>query len=414
MEAERLYTKQPSRTIQQKRGGQGALEMVDNRPAGILQAMSELPLQCGGGEQANEENYYKNILMYFLSGISREKENQLKPLNVGEIEIETITRKDGKKVPCVRLYRVNYAPSSLIPFDTEEVIGDAISTTGYNEVQQDKMGRIIISSGRKDAKTADTTVYMSVGRPYRALKWLYKYDAQGKGAANPVVRSFLVPLNTMCQILSNTLIQGETSITCKDDYSENSDFAAAPNQFGFRPKYLKLLRDNAIPGSLISYFLYPKAFNSFQDGKIKPISELIIKAGLEYDSRISMEVLIQTWLEGSKFARGNSDGILADLMTGPCMTMNLLMNYLEHDEMLKLLLNDPQIRKDISTFSLFIDYIYPEFSPLSSMDIHNIGHEQIIEILKYDIMKALVKVICSLVSLAKCNSLIYEDFIGTK
>ena len=45
MEAERLYTKQPSRTIQQKRGGEGTLEMVDNRPAGILQAMSEHPIQ---------------------------------------------------------------------------------------------------------------------------------------------------------------------------------------------------------------------------------------------------------------------------------------------------------------------------------------------------------------------------------
>ena len=33
METERLYTKQPSRTIQQKHGGEGALEMVDNRPA---------------------------------------------------------------------------------------------------------------------------------------------------------------------------------------------------------------------------------------------------------------------------------------------------------------------------------------------------------------------------------------------
>lgn len=42
---ERLYIKQPSRTIQQKRGGEGALEMVDNRPAGILQAMSEHPIQ---------------------------------------------------------------------------------------------------------------------------------------------------------------------------------------------------------------------------------------------------------------------------------------------------------------------------------------------------------------------------------
>ena len=45
MEAERLYAKQPSRTIQQKRGGEGALEMVDNRPAGILQTMSEHPIQ---------------------------------------------------------------------------------------------------------------------------------------------------------------------------------------------------------------------------------------------------------------------------------------------------------------------------------------------------------------------------------
>lgn len=44
MEAERLYTRQPSRTIQQKRGGEGALEMIDNRPAGILQTMSERPL----------------------------------------------------------------------------------------------------------------------------------------------------------------------------------------------------------------------------------------------------------------------------------------------------------------------------------------------------------------------------------
>ena len=35
MEAERLYTKQPSHTIQQKRGGEGALEMVDNRPAAV-------------------------------------------------------------------------------------------------------------------------------------------------------------------------------------------------------------------------------------------------------------------------------------------------------------------------------------------------------------------------------------------
>ena len=45
MEAEILYTKQLSRTIQQKRGGEGASEMVDNRPTRIPQAMSERPIQ---------------------------------------------------------------------------------------------------------------------------------------------------------------------------------------------------------------------------------------------------------------------------------------------------------------------------------------------------------------------------------
>ena len=51
MEAERLYTKQLSRTIQQKRGGEGASEMVDNRPTGILQAMSERPIQRGEDDE---------------------------------------------------------------------------------------------------------------------------------------------------------------------------------------------------------------------------------------------------------------------------------------------------------------------------------------------------------------------------
>ena len=43
MEAERLYTKQPSRTIQQKRGGEGALEMVDNR----YFPLQFIPIQLG-------------------------------------------------------------------------------------------------------------------------------------------------------------------------------------------------------------------------------------------------------------------------------------------------------------------------------------------------------------------------------
>ena len=41
MEAEKTYQNKVARTIQQRRNGEGALEMVDNRPAGILQAVAE-------------------------------------------------------------------------------------------------------------------------------------------------------------------------------------------------------------------------------------------------------------------------------------------------------------------------------------------------------------------------------------
>lgn len=42
MEAEKTYQNKVPRTIQQKRGGEGALEFADNRPGGILQAKAEL------------------------------------------------------------------------------------------------------------------------------------------------------------------------------------------------------------------------------------------------------------------------------------------------------------------------------------------------------------------------------------
>lgn len=44
MEAEKTYQNKVPRTIQQKRGGEGALEFVDNRQGGILQAAAE-PVQ---------------------------------------------------------------------------------------------------------------------------------------------------------------------------------------------------------------------------------------------------------------------------------------------------------------------------------------------------------------------------------
>ena len=70
MEAERLYTKQPSRTIQQKRGGEGALEMVDNRPAGTLQAMSERPIKrVEDDEDTMQEKFEAPVQKKNLTGM---------------------------------------------------------------------------------------------------------------------------------------------------------------------------------------------------------------------------------------------------------------------------------------------------------------------------------------------------------
>lgn len=60
MEAERLYTRQPSRTIQQKRGGEGALEMVDNRPAEIKSCIQCEALSADG--LLNGEVNYKTTI----------------------------------------------------------------------------------------------------------------------------------------------------------------------------------------------------------------------------------------------------------------------------------------------------------------------------------------------------------------
>ena len=44
MKTEKTYQNKVARTIQQKRSGEGALELADNRPAGIFQAVAE-PVQ---------------------------------------------------------------------------------------------------------------------------------------------------------------------------------------------------------------------------------------------------------------------------------------------------------------------------------------------------------------------------------
>lgn len=61
MEAEKTYQNKVPRTIQQKRGGEGALEFADNRQAGILQAVAE-PVQRLEDEDETLQGKFKNTL----------------------------------------------------------------------------------------------------------------------------------------------------------------------------------------------------------------------------------------------------------------------------------------------------------------------------------------------------------------
>ena len=61
MEAEKTYQNKVPRTIQQKRGGEGALEFADNRQGGILQAVAE-PVQRLEDEDETLQGKFKNTL----------------------------------------------------------------------------------------------------------------------------------------------------------------------------------------------------------------------------------------------------------------------------------------------------------------------------------------------------------------
>ncbi len=60
METEKTYQNKVARTIQQKRNGEATLEMADNRPAGMLQAVAE-PLQQVDDEEEALQGKFEAI-----------------------------------------------------------------------------------------------------------------------------------------------------------------------------------------------------------------------------------------------------------------------------------------------------------------------------------------------------------------
>lgn len=197
-----------------------------------------------------------------------------RPVHRGEMEIEYVKPEQGQEtVPYVRVYLTVFKPAQRE--------GSSYSSE-YKDIHQDEHGRIQITHPK------GSTLYLNFGMPARALGWTEKYKAQqpvdlenrikaqlekeDRAAAEkwkrtgdvtaddipyipitvepqPVIRSFLVPLENVNKILRDAKNQRDH----RRGVVENSDQQSAPNQYGVPAELVTELNRYARPGSLISY-----------------------------------------------------------------------------------------------------------------------------------------------------------------
>ncbi|CAM2005145.1 ubiquitin carboxyl-terminal hydrolase [Acanthopleuribacter pedis] len=161
------------------------------------------------------------------------------------------------------------------------VYGDALTSSkpSFKDVGQDEDGRILIHTGNK--KDDEGTLWVSMGRPHRQVKWLENYSRQGniKGHQNqPLIRSFLVPLHIANEISADCITEHNSKGSGKD-MSVDKHYEA--NQYGIvNPRSLEKLRQHALPGSLKTYTDGPLDKQPKNWGDVVPVSDLRMKLGV--------------------------------------------------------------------------------------------------------------------------------------
>ncbi|CAM2069461.1 USP domain-containing protein [Sulfidibacter corallicola] len=161
------------------------------------------------------------------------------------------------------------------------VYSDALTASkpGYKDFGQDEDGRILIHTGNKNQD--ESTLWVSMGRPQRQVKWLENYSRSGdiKGDQNqPLIRSFLLPLSVANQISADAITEHNSSGTGKD-MSVDKHYEA--NQYGIvNPRSLELMRQYALPGSLKTYTDGSIEKQPQNWGEVVPVSDLRMKLGV--------------------------------------------------------------------------------------------------------------------------------------
>ncbi|KAL3847756.1 hypothetical protein ACJMK2_018650 [Sinanodonta woodiana] len=137
------------------------------------------------------------------------------------------------------------------------------------DIWQDREGNIVIFP-------AGDRLWVGFGTPRRQLEFAYKYRNQGRANSagnNPLIRSFLVDSKVVIPILENAV----TERFIANAFDINVDKSKSPNQFGLREQSTELLRQNALSGSLVTYYMDQSSLmNDNKDswGIVKPIEDL--------------------------------------------------------------------------------------------------------------------------------------------
>ncbi|MFE7751943.1 hypothetical protein [Streptomyces sp. NPDC057428] len=156
------------------------------------------------------------------------------------------------------------------------VYADALGSgrPGHKDIGQRDDGLVQIHTGANGP--GEETLWVSFGQPLRQVKWVDKYRVDG--AAEPMVRSILVPLQTVNEI-SRSAVTEKNSKGSGLDLNVDKHFAS--NQYGVvHPWSLELLRRTALPGSLRTYTDGEVEGRPDAWGDVRPMAELRERLGV--------------------------------------------------------------------------------------------------------------------------------------
>ncbi|HEY1816425.1 MAG TPA: DUF4157 domain-containing protein, partial [Kofleriaceae bacterium] len=146
----------------------------------------------------------------------------------------------------------------------------------YKDVHQLEDKTVELVKGKGD-------VCFGVGTPVRALKWFEKYQEEHFGKPfNPVVRSFLIPLDVYKGIAERAVVQEQSSHPRYDGKVEstNVDIASETDQYETREADFKQFQAHAVSGSVISWALDNTKLEVPIAGEVRPIHELYASIGM--------------------------------------------------------------------------------------------------------------------------------------